>query len=877
VPELTPGSVVSWLRSLPRTTVLAVCVALAALVVTVMSLLDAPTWARIVAAVLVFGLALASEADKRYAARVEKEGKEQAELEAAQEKEKKWLQKARSALRIWPAPEISEADPERLGITPARLISPSTDGSTLTQYVPRAIDHKAAERLRSRGAVLLVGEPASGVTRTAYELGMADPTPRKVLAPRPTEGLRVAVNELEVLSRLAPPTRLLLWLDNIVDHSTDGLNRSLLDRCRDESPRLRMVATIRSPDYQSWRSRQPDLAALFGDPVHVSRLPSPKERQAAELMFPEVDFSQGIAAAFTGTGALLARRIGGNSTCPFEPPGGDCSLSRALIDIAIGWYACGTPRPLTKDKAADLALQRVPTPDHDRDAHITQCLHWATQPIIEGVSLLTVTAEDGTSTLTVLKELAEVVIEEATELDGVVWIAAIDEAEAADDSEAVGQIGYHAHVAGHVALADNAWNRVLRLDEPAASWIRRAWDFSEKSDEPRSALSPGAKYLALVEQSRSVDPREISILINRLGATWFKSGDARQARELHERALTIQEQTYGPNHHELGSTLNGLGSAWRVLGEPAKARQLHERALAIEEREHGPDHGTVASTLYNLGGDWSDLGEPATARQFFERTLAIQEREYGPNHRSLAPTLNGLGDTWHELGEPAKARQFVERALAIQEREYGRDYRQLHITLNTLGIILSDLGELTEARQLFERALAIAKLEYGPHHRELAMTLNNLGITWKKLGEPAKACQLYERALAIAEREYGPDHRELASTLINLGNAWGDLGKPAKARQFIERALAIEQREYGTDHGKVASTLYNLGSTWREQGQTAKARQLYERGLSIARAELPESHPTRLQLIRGLRRVAPDLVILDDGLIVGDTGGNTTD
>ena len=80
------------------------------------------------------------------------------------------------------------------------------------------------------------GEPASGVTRTAYELALADPTGRTVLAPRPTDGLRIAVTELEVLSRLRPLTRLLLWLDNIADHSTDGLNRSLLDQCREESP-----------------------------------------------------------------------------------------------------------------------------------------------------------------------------------------------------------------------------------------------------------------------------------------------------------------------------------------------------------------------------------------------------------------------------------------------------------------------------------------------------------------------------------------------------------------------------------------------------------------------------------------------------------------
>ena len=83
MPELMPGSVVTWLRSLSRTTVLVVCTALLALVITVLRLLDAPTWTQIVGAVFVFALALASEADKRRTARLEKEGKEQAALEAA--------------------------------------------------------------------------------------------------------------------------------------------------------------------------------------------------------------------------------------------------------------------------------------------------------------------------------------------------------------------------------------------------------------------------------------------------------------------------------------------------------------------------------------------------------------------------------------------------------------------------------------------------------------------------------------------------------------------------------------------------------------------------------------------------------------------------
>jgi tetratricopeptide (TPR) repeat protein len=130
--------------------------------------------------------------------------------------------------------------------------------------------------------------------------------------------------------------------------------------------------------------------------------------------------------------------------------------------------------------------------------------------------------------------------------------------------------------------------------------------------------------------------------------------------------------------------------------------------------------------------------------------------------------------------------------------------------------------------------------------------------------------------LTIQEREYGPKHLRLAGTLTNLGNTWGDLRKPAKARQLHERALTILEREYGPNHRKLTDTLNNLAVTWLELGEPAKARQLYKRGLSIADAELPTRHPTRLALISGLRRVAPDLVMLDDGGIVGDTGGITS-
>src|SRR6476469_7296512 len=102
----------------------------------------------------------------------------------------------------------------------------------------------------------------------------------------------------------------------------------MLRQSRKESPGLRVVATIRSTRYAAFLGEEPELAEALGDPVRLSRLLSPAERARAEESYPDVDFGQGIAAAFTATGSLLTRMHAGDIQCPFEPVGGDCTLAR---------------------------------------------------------------------------------------------------------------------------------------------------------------------------------------------------------------------------------------------------------------------------------------------------------------------------------------------------------------------------------------------------------------------------------------------------------------------------------------------------------------------------------------------------------------------
>lgn len=207
---------VSWLRTLPAATVLAVGAAVAGATYTILTILEAPSWSRLLATIVVAGVGAAVALDKW---RTDRRAKQEAEEEKRRQEaaaEAKWLQEVQDCL-LWPAPQIGDVDPySDLGVGRSQLAERYTPGAQrVSPYVDRDIDQTARKRLQSHGAVLLVGTPASGVTRTAYHLALTVPTSTRVLVPQTPQGLTTALGDLDVLARLASETRLLLWLDRV--------------------------------------------------------------------------------------------------------------------------------------------------------------------------------------------------------------------------------------------------------------------------------------------------------------------------------------------------------------------------------------------------------------------------------------------------------------------------------------------------------------------------------------------------------------------------------------------------------------------------------------------------------------------------------------
>jgi hypothetical protein len=154
-----------------------------------------------------------------------------------------------------------------------------------------------------------------------------------------------------------------------------------------------------------------------------------------------------------------------------------------------------------------LLVQRV----ERNDKQTSGSLKWAACPVVGGASLLFL-ATDGQGEQAVAAHAAIVEIRRA-EAKGpaeAVWTAALEAAGIANDSEAVGRIGFRAHTDGNASTAARAWAMVTAIDDPATEWLRQAAALSRGHRDPTSEIPPRKRLLELTEATYGPDHPEVA-------------------------------------------------------------------------------------------------------------------------------------------------------------------------------------------------------------------------------------------------------------------------------------------------------------------------------------------------------------------------------
>ncbi|WP_009480576.1 tetratricopeptide repeat protein [Rhodococcus sp. JVH1] len=848
------------IHKVPDWALWAISIALATAIATAAIRLHWPTWAQLTAASALCLLTIGAVVEKVRTERRMAADKEERKRLKQEQRDAQWKRAVETCLRLWPAPSISDVNPYDLGIDRVGLPESKTD--YLPTYVARDIDQKAQKQLQSSGLVLLLGVPGSGTTRTAYELSRSLHTKPVVLVPEPPDGLKRAVDDLEILSRLTSPTRLLVWLDRLDQFSDGGLTVALLRRLSGTAG-MRIVATIPSTRYEAWIADNTPLAAEFGPPISIDRLPSLAEQTRAEEAHPGIDFSEGIAIAFQGLTALLVRLRAGQTSCSFEQYGNDCTLSRAIVDVATAWASTGTPRSITRQQLEKL-LRRKFSSTLLTPSHMTEAFGWAMAPVVGGKALLTASASDGQSFDT-SQQIAKLRLSEGESPPKEIWDAALGEAHTNGDSEAIGQIGFRAHISGDHKIAGNAWAKVTSLDEPSAVWLRRAADYSLARWNRQAEILPARRLLKLTQLAHGPRSVEAAVSLLRLGIAYDATGQLSKAAELYDQALEINETEFGSNDPTVAATLNELGNTWRNLGNPTKALKLLERARSINETAFGLDDPKAASTLNFLAGVWLDLGKPDTARVLAVRALEINENAFGRNAAVVAQNLDQLGTALLDLGKHSDAIEQLKRSLRIIEWNFPPGNTREAVTAQLLGIAWREEDNPKKGQVLIERALRINTEHFGLDHPFTAINLHNLGVALANQRKYPEALDLLKQALDGIGWAFGTNSPKYAAILDHLGFVWRALGDPAKGRKFNERALHLLRQFYGDDHPQVAIALRHLGQSNAASGMTPQARDCYQQALEIMRTWYPGGHPLTKLLAHDLELIAPDLLVNDDG------------
>lgn len=203
-------------------------------------------------------------------------------------------------LGIWPASSILEADPVRLGVFPA-----SRTSDAASSYVPRELDSQLRAVMVSGAAVLVVGTPRAGVSRTTLEAARAALPTAAVITPRTP----AAVGELAALD---PPLDIgdrpvLVWLDGL-DRYAEAIDAESLRALNELGAHVTIVATLRRELWEEWlmaEGANGQVARALTARASIFELAealSQTERGEAERLYPGVDVSAGIGRAIASRG-----------------------------------------------------------------------------------------------------------------------------------------------------------------------------------------------------------------------------------------------------------------------------------------------------------------------------------------------------------------------------------------------------------------------------------------------------------------------------------------------------------------------------------------------------------------------------------------------
>lgn len=206
--------------------------------------------------------------------------------------------------------------------------------------------------------------------------------------------------------------------------------------------------------------------------------------------------------------------------------------------------------------------------------------------------------------------------------------------------------------------------------------------------------------VGLPAAERSGNPQAAGMLLNVLGAAYWKLGRLDVAAEHYGRVLRIRREL-GDRKGE-ATILSNLGLVEADSGNITSAIGRFTQALAVN-RELDYPYG-VGYCLHNLASAYEKSGRLDEALAHYEQALEVRTKHSCPLSDQAAST-HSIGALLISMGRPRDAMDYLQRALKIcqdSDLSYGEG-----VTLASLGDGYQALGKHADARAAWRRAYEI--------------------------------------------------------------------------------------------------------------------------------------------------------------------------
>jgi DNA-binding SARP family transcriptional activator/Flp pilus assembly protein TadD/DNA-binding XRE family transcriptional regulator len=261
-----------------------------------------------------------------------------------------------------------------------------------------------------------------------------------------------------------------------------------------------------------------------------------------------------------------------------------------------------------------------------------------------------------------------------------------------DDSAFRWLAAEHANLLAAVttALEYELWQAGWKLPATLRHYFERTCSF----DDWLWAAEAG-----LTAAERGDDLRGRAVSFSDLGAAHGQLGDLDRAITLLQHSLTAS-RAIPDREHELWA-LNNLGVAHGIRGQLPQSVEYLEQALALVRDIGGPN--AEARVLTNLGLALREQGAYQRAVCLLQEAMELQRQQ--PNSYGLAQALFNLGMALLRNQQYEEAVGTFRRALDYYRRAHARAGQAS--TLELLGDALSQLGQTDAAQESWKEARVI--------------------------------------------------------------------------------------------------------------------------------------------------------------------------